>query len=89
MNTRFLDSLQLYQLYPAAVPAVETTTKKESLYHFIQPVVDWVAQRYRRLPYLCGLGEGVLGAFGDGAQVSTVDYGQNGHRRNNQKHKAR
>lgn len=39
--------------------------------------------------YLCGLSECVLCAFGDGAKVSAVDYGQTGHRRNDQQHKAR
>lgn len=39
--------------------------------------------------YLCGLCEGVLCVFGDGPQVSPIDDGKTGDRRNNQEHKAR
>lgn len=38
--------------------------------------------------YLCGLCEGVLCAFGDGPEVSPINYSKTGHGRNNQQHKA-
>lgn len=38
--------------------------------------------------YLCGLRKCILCAFGDGAEVSAVDNGQDSHRRNDQQYKA-
>lgn len=76
-----------------ATTTTETRLEHLSLYRFgltIHSICCWYTAQYytRWVLYLRGLCEGVLCAFGEGAQVSTIDYSETSQGRDNQKHKA-
>lgn len=48
-----------------------------------------LTDKHACMVYLCGLGQSILRAFGNGAKISAVYHSHPGQRGNNQEHEAR